>query len=96
MTEYFFNLTKWNWGFTYHIILACMLYLIVFVIHDLLDKNKSRVLINSFLIVTSIGIFNELVIDGIRPDMFSDLFANLLGCIIFLMMYFGLKWRLKA
>jgi hypothetical protein len=84
MVKFFFELTKNNWGFPWHILLAYMGVDIFEKLFPLFLKIEVDTLWTSILgalVINAIGYIYELI-QGKNKDTKQDLIANLSGSII--------------
>jgi len=83
LNKYFYELTKNNWGFPYHILLAFIgvnLFEKLFPVFKL-DVPELWITMLGFLVINGIGYVYE-VIQGSQKDTKQDLIANLSGSIL--------------
>ncbi len=85
MTEYFYTLTRRNWGFPWHIILANFGMIVGFVILQWLIKPWSapRIVVLVWLLINAIGFWYEWKQrkekQGRAQDFREDILANNIG-----------------
>jgi hypothetical protein len=101
MTHFFYYLTKNNWGFPWHIILADIGVFIGLVIMNLLNPNFFIMNIGiASGAVMVIGVIYEIMQVSKSPDVINDslqdVLADLIGVILgvgkFLLAYGLIKW----
>jgi glucan phosphoethanolaminetransferase (alkaline phosphatase superfamily) len=74
-------ITNKNWGFPWHVWLACLLYHFCFISLFALHKSFWASLFLSILIVNAVGYLYEKYQREAKPEMIGDMIANNIGIL---------------